>query len=81
MIERESEIKTSRQCEILGVSRSSHYCALSDIFNVNIRDEELMGKTDKIYADYPFYLNLGFFYHYEILRLQVFLKYFIIARF
>ena len=55
MIERESKIKISRQCEILGVSRSSHYSALSDIFNVNIRDEELMKKIDKIYTDYPFY--------------------------
>ena len=51
MIERESEIKISRQCELLGVSRSSHYSSLSDTPNVNIRDEELMKKMDKIYSD------------------------------
>ncbi len=55
MIERESQIKISWQCEILEVSRSSHYSALSDIFNVNISDEELIKKIDKIYTDYSFY--------------------------
>lgn len=55
MIEREVKIKISRQCELLGVSRSSHYSASSDIPDVDIGDEGVMKKIDKIYTDCPFY--------------------------
>jgi len=55
MIEKESEIKISRQCELLGVSRSSYYSDSSGSAKVNIADEELMKAIDKIYTDSPFY--------------------------
>ena len=55
MIERESEIKISRQCELLGVSRSSYYSASSNESKIDIADEELMKEIDKIYTDSPFY--------------------------
>lgn len=55
MIEKESEIKISRQCELLGVSRSSYYSDSSGSAKMNIADEELMKAIDKIYTDSPFY--------------------------
>ena len=55
MIERKSEIKISRQCELLGVSRSSYYSASSNESKIDIADEELMKEIDKIYTDSPFY--------------------------
>ena len=55
MIEKESEMKISRQCELLGVSRSSYYSDSSGSAKINIADEELMKAIDKIYTDSPFY--------------------------
>jgi len=55
MIKKESEIKISRQCELLGVSRSSYYSDSSGSAKMNIADEELMKAIDKIYTDSPFY--------------------------
>ncbi|MEI6056479.1 MAG: IS3 family transposase [Lentisphaerota bacterium] len=55
MIERESEIKINRQCEILGLPRSRQYSSSMDITKTDIGDEDLMKKIDKIYTECPFY--------------------------
>ena len=55
MIEKESEIKINRQCELLEVSRSSYYPVSSADVKISIADEELMKEIDKIYTDSPFY--------------------------
>ena len=55
MIERNSEIKISRQCELLGLPRSSQYSLFSDISKIHSEDEDVMKKIDKNYTDCPFY--------------------------
>lgn len=55
MIERDSNISIKRQCELLGIPRSSQYSTSSELPKINIEDEVLMKEIDKIYTDCPFY--------------------------
>ena len=55
MIERDSDISIKRQCELLGIARSSQYSTSSELPKINIEDEVLMKEIDKIYTDCPFY--------------------------
>jgi len=52
MIDKEDALSVTRQCEILGLSRSGFYYMPAP---VNAKDMELMRQIDKIHLLYPFY--------------------------
>jgi len=53
MIDRNTDISIKRQCELIGLCRSSYYVSINSARSG--RDVSLMNEIDRIYTDHPFY--------------------------